>query len=397
MFNPIFNITIKQRTNGRSDELSFDFCESFEWNSSWKNMTDSGKIVLPRNLYFTDKYGTKHPLAGSTQNVGGFTESPFFMRGDSITLDAGYTYFNKEGLQIFETSRIIEGYISKVNSGTPIELEIEDSMWLLKQTPLENRTFKSTDTLESIITWIVGRVNSIHGTSLTARALNVTNFGTELVYNETASQFLNRLHKKYGFNTYFRGTELRSGSLIYVESESQNQTFIMNGINGNVLAEGQDLTYQRKDDVVLSAIAHNVIEESSGGTTKDGHPKTKKNRLEVLVTIKNGQRSTKVIQKGQSVPANDEGERMEFYFVSAKTTDELADLAYDKLIQNYYDGLRGKFRVYGIPFIRHGDYATIINPQQPEQNGTYKVKGVYYYGGINDGLRQEPELDYKRK
>ena len=270
-------------------------------------------------------------------------------------------------------------------------------MWLLKQTPLENRTFNSNDTLEVIITWIIGQVNKIHGTSLTARALNVTNFGTELVYNETASQFLNRLHKKYVFNSYFRCNELRSGSLIYVESESQTQTFIMNGINGNVLADGQDLTYQRKDDIKLSAIAHNTIEESAGSLTKDGHPKTKKKRLEVLVSIKNGEREVRVIEKGQTVPANEDGERMTFFFPSAKTTSELADLAYDKLIQNYYDGLRGKFRAYGIPFVQHGDYAVIQNPEQSEQDGRYKIKGVYYYGGINDGLRQEHELDYKRQ
>lgn len=392
--NVIYKIDVEQRTLGRTDKLSFDFCEEFEWSSTWKNMTDSGRLVLPKNLYYTDKNNVQIPLSGTTANVGGFTGKPFFMRGDKITIHSGYSYFNSNGIQIFETAKIAEGYISNVGSGIPIELEIEDAMWLLKQTPLENKTFTASDTLESILQWIVGQVNKIHGTKITARNLNITNFGSLMVANETASQLLNRLHKTYGFNSYFRGSELRCGSTIYVESEAETQIFIMNGEDGNVLASGQELEYQRKDDIRLSAIAHNVVEESGTGTTKDGHPKTKRTRLEVLVTIKDGKRVDRVIQKGQQVPSNEDGERMTFFFPSAKTTKELADLAYDKLIQNYYDGLKGRFVVYGIPFVKHGDYAKIKNPKQPEQDGKYKIKGVYYTGG-NGGNRQEIEIDYK--
>ena len=44
--------------------------------------------------------------------------------------------------------------------------------------------------------------------------------------------------------------------------------------------------------------------------------------------------------------------------------------------------------------MRFGDNAEIVNDILPEQNGTYKIKGVNYSGGVN-GLRQDIELDYK--
>lgn len=399
MYNIVINITIQQVGNlsypNRNKELTFDFIDTYEWNSSWKNMTDKGKFSIPKNLFYRDKYGKLLPLDGSTVNIGGFDSEPMFMRGDRVILSSGYTYPLKNGNFVTETSEIFRGYISNVNSGIPVQIEVEDNMWLLKQTALPNKTFTSSDTLESAMSWMISYVNSTHGTSLTYRSLASTNFGAFVVGNETASQLLDRIHKLYGFNSYFRGDELRCGSLIYVESDAQTQIFIMNGDSGNVCAENQELEYQRKDDIVLSAIAHNTVVVNTGKTTKDGQKKTKKERLEVLVTILNGERIDKVIQKGEQKPSVTEGERREFFFPSATTTKELADLAYDKLVQYYYDGLKGKFKVWGIPFVRHGDWVVIQNPKQVEQNGTYKVKGVEYSGGVQ-GLRQVIELDFKK-
>ena len=399
MYNIVINITIQQVGNlsypNRNKELTFDFIDTYEWNSSWKNMTDKGKFSIPKNLFYRDKYGKLLPLDGSTVNIGGFDSEPMFMRGDRVILSSGYTYPLKNGNFVTETSEIFRGYISNVNSGIPVQIEVEDNMWLLKQTALPNKTFTSSDTLESAMSWMISYVNSTHGTSLTYRSLASTNFGAFVVGNETASQLLDRIHKLYGFNSYFRSDELRCGSLIYVESDAQTQIFIMNGDSGNVCAENQELEYQRKDDIVLSAIAHNTVVVNTGKTTKDGQKKTKKERLEVLVTILNGERIDKVIQKGEQKPSVTEGERREFFFPSATTTKELADLAYDKLVQYYYDGLKGKFKVWGIPFVRHGDWVVIQNPKQVEENGTYKVKGVEYSGGVQ-GLRQVIELDFKK-
>jgi hypothetical protein len=399
MFNLKDNITITQSPSkaypNHNKVIRMDFMESYEWISSWDSMTDKGKITIPKNLFYKDESNLQNPLNGTKVNIGGFGSEPLIMRGDKVILEAGYNYFKPSlNRRITEESKIIEGYISKVHAKIPIEFDIEDNMWLLKQTPLSNRTFNESDTLETILKWVIESVNKIHKTNLTFRALTETNFGALMVRNETASQLLNRLKHSFGFRSYFRGNELRCGIIIYFHDEAEKQIFIMNGSKGNVCAEGQELEFQRKDDITLSAIAHNTVEQETGANCKDGTAKKKKVRLEVLVSIKNDVETIKVIGKGERVPDNEEGERRTLFYPGANNTDQLAKLALDELKRYYYTGLKGSFMSMGIPFVKHGDLIQIQNPKQPEQDGIYKVKSVRYTGGAN-GLRQQIELDYK--
>lgn len=400
MFNVVNNITITQTPKDayplRNRVLKLDFLSSFSWESRWQDMTDKGRIVVPKNLYYKDESNALNPLNGSRVNIGGFGSEPLLMRGDKVQLEAGYMY-DKPSIArtVQDTTVILNGYISKVHSKIPLEFEVEDAMFLLKQIAMSTKTLTASDTLENILKLIIDKTNKEFGTSLTYNALSETNFGTLIIGNETAAQLLNRLKQLYGFNSYFRGDELRCGILNYYPSDSQTQTFIMNGKDGNVPAEGQDLEFQRKDDVILSAVAYNTVTDKTGETCKDGSPKTKRTRLEVLVTIINNEIDSKVISKGDRVLDNNEGERRTFFFPDAKTTDALITRATDKLKLYHYDGLKGSFQSFGIPYVRHGDNVDLRNPKQPEQNGTYKIKGVIYEGLEGGGLRQTIELDYK--
>ena len=69
-------------------------------------------------------------------------------------------------------------------------------------------------------------------------------------------------------------------------------------------------------------------------------------------------------------------------------------LATIELKKYYYTGFRGHFTTLGIPFVKMGDNAVIVDSVLPERNGTYKIKSVEYTGGV-EGLRQKIELDYK--
>ena len=192
------------------------------------------------------------------------------------------------------------------------------------------------------------------------------------------------------FFPYFRGNELRIGSLVYIDAEAQTKTF---EFQNNIISS--QLEYNRKDDIVLSAVATNHVQEVVG-QTKEGTPKTKNKRLEVLVTFKNGKNepTTKVIGTNEKPDPNIDGERRTFTFLEATTTDQLIELATIQLKKYYYSGFKGKFTTFGTPYVQFGDNAQIINPLLPEQNGIYKIKGVEYSGGV-DGYRQTIQLDYK--
>jgi len=394
MYRCVTNITITQRKSdkypARTGVLTFDFVNEFTSESCWRDLTDTGTLALPKNLYYKDAFGKMQPLHGTNINIGGFGLVPLLLRGDRVQIEAGYKYYNKTGREILDTAIFFTGFISKVKSKIPIEVELEDNMWLCKQTPVDTKTFSGSDTMEDILEYLIGKVNSVHKANFTFKALTKTTFGEFQVGNETVAQVLQRLQKQYGFEFFFKDDQLRGGIIIYVEDEAQTQYF---KFQENIISD--ELEYQRKDDIVLSVIAHNTLTVDTGGVCKDGSAKTKRRRISVLVTIKNGVRQPDyVIQPGQPPPENIEGERRTYFDPGAKTVTELGNNAYNHLVKFYYDGFRGTFTTFGIPFVQQGDNADVRDPVLPERDGLYKIKKVEYSGGIN-GLRQIIHIDYR--
>ena len=352
MFRVVTNIIIEQITQipeaakPRGLTLTFNFGCDYECNDGWRDLTKTGKITVPKNLYYRDATGTLKSLNGTNTNAGGFDNSnPLIMRGDKITLDWGYRYFqnNKEifvGTQNNQTgTHLFTGWVSEVTSKKPIEFKIEDNMWKLKQIAAPLKTYPKTATLENILT------DLLTGTPYTVNALTSTTFGEFRVGNETVCEVLARLRKMYHFESYFRGNELRSGANPYIESEAIQHTFTF---QKDIITD--DLEYRRKDDIVLSIVASNTIEENNG-TCKDGTTeKTKKTRLEVLVTLKNGaSEPTYFIKtKGIDYPPNTGGERMVLTYPGVKTIDDLKTLATVEIKKYFYTGFKGKFIVYAI-------------------------------------------------
>lgn len=363
---------------GRKATIYIDFLTAYDYSSSWAEQASKGSITIPKNLYY--RSFALNPLTGTLINIGGFGSTPLIMRGDKVTLKAGYVGYNID--------TIMEGWVSKVHSGIPMQFDIEDNMFILKQTVLKPKVFTKTQTLEDVLKYIC---DSVTDTKLTYLANSSTTFGDFKVNDETASALLDRLNKTYGFNTYFRGNELRSGINIYVESDINYNTFIMNGAKANVIES--NLEYFRKDDIPLSAKVYSVNTKETGATTKDGKAKTKKERLTVLCSYFKGKQKTTIITDGYT-PENQEGERRTFFFPNITSTDKLAELGFAQLKNYYYDGFRGTFTTFGYPYVKHGDEVILKNPKLPEQDGKYKVKRVNYTGGT-DGLRQEIEIDFR--
>ena len=401
MLKPVTNITITQKTDytsptsevtKRDKIFFFDFCNSFEILNGWENMTTGGKIIFPKNMSVVDM-ATKNVISffGKNKNIAGFNGVPILMRGDKIKIEAFYIYWD-DNLNEKQTEKItvFEGYITKINAKIPVEIDVEDSMYLLKQLPMTNGAFGSSVSLEDILT------NALVGTGLTVNQLTTTKLVYDnsllIIDNLTVAQFLEKLRKDAFLHCYFKGTELRVGSIVYIEAEAKTRTF---QFQNNIISS--DLTFVRKDDVVLSAVASNHIEEKTGKTTKDGHDKTKNTRIEVLVWFdRAGKFQSKIVKSGDKPDANTDGERKTFHFLQAKTTGELIELAKASLEKYYYTGFKGSFITFGTPSVEFGDNAIIINDLLPEQNGTYKIKAVDVSSGVN-GFRQKIELDYKIK
>lgn len=394
MYRVVTKITIEQKTQitgqpARGKIITFDFVNTFTVTSNWRDLTNGGEITLPKNLYVRDATGTLVSIYGTNKNIGGFTDSPLFLRGDKITIDWGYRYM-KDGQEVYEgtdtgTNHLFVGWISEVRSKKPFVLKVEDNMWMLKQIPAPVKVYPSSTTLEGIVS------DLLKGTDYKVQALTKTTFGNFRVGNETVASVLSRLQKDFHFEFTFVGNTLRCGSHIYIESEAKERNFYF---QGNIIEDS--LEYRRKDDIQLSVIAWNSVVSTSGKTTKDGKAKTKKERIEVMVSMRNGSDEPEytVKSKGVDFPENVGGERMTLQYPGAKTIDELKILALAELKKYHYSGFKGKFTTFGLPFCRFGDTAILGDAILPERNGKYRIRSVEYTGGV-EGLRQVVELDYK--
>jgi hypothetical protein len=392
---PVTKITFEQRPSdafpNRTKKFVFGFATDYEASDSWTDLTNKAKITVPKNTYVRDENGKRVGLGNL--NGGGFSlKDPLFMRGDHVTIEDGYKYRNKKGNEVQEVNTIFRGFISNVGAKKPIELECEDNMWLLKQTAAPNKVFPASKyTLEGILKELISQVNTQWGTPFTVNALTKTSFGDFRTQNETVAEVLARIRKDYHFESYFRGDELRSGSIVYIEAEAALQNF---SFQQNIIED--ELEYKRKDDILLSATAYSVNRFQTTSLTKTGHKKTKTERLTVWVAFRNGKLISEVKKSGEKkdFPVTERGESRTLYFWNVQTADELIKLAADELAKYYYTGLKGKFTTFGLPFVRQGDNAKITDSVLPERNGTYKIKSVDYKGGVS-GLRQIINLDFK--
>ncbi|MFB6456578.1 hypothetical protein ACE38W_15005 [Chitinophaga sp. Hz27] len=393
MFRLIVNITFNQQPTAdfpnRRVTIVFPFVSEFESSDSWEDLTNKAKITLPKNVYVRNEAGRPVSIYGSNVNIGGFSSNtPLFLRGDKVSVQGGYKYIDSTGNEVLQTSVLFTGYISQVTSKKPFVLECEDNMWKLKQIVASNKVYSANTTLENILK------DLLTGTEFTVNALTETTFGPFRTNNETVCEVLARLQKDYHFESYFRGNELRSGAQVYLESDaiaSGKKIFIF---QQNIISD--DLEYQRRDDVQLSAIVYSINKIEVNSLTKKGKKRKRHERLEVLITQQNGQLVGKVKPPGAKAEfaPNTAGERRTLYFWNVSSSAKLMDLGKKELQKYYYTGFKGKFTTFGIPYVRQGDNVDIIDSILSERNGRYKVKSVEYKIGAG-GMRQEINLDYQ--
>jgi len=250
----LINITLTQVTPytgsdgvaiSRNETFNIGFCHSYEVYSSWNSLSDTATIELPKNVYVKDannsnviwgESATPDKVRGYV-SAGGFgnpeiSKAPLFLRGDKITISAGYSYIsrvNADGSLTYSTvtNTIFSGFISSIESKSTIKLHCEDNMWLLKQTTMPEKTYSApngTD-ISDVLDDIVASVNALYPNNKISDdtfqfALSVDGFSTG---NETAADVLNRLKKILpSMAFYFRDNVLRGGGIVYYPSDQTN-------------------------------------------------------------------------------------------------------------------------------------------------------------------------------
>lgn len=318
-------ITFASKTDGT--EIVFDFVNQVEIETSYENLTDTAKITIPRKLNFDGK-----PIAVGVDSI--------FKRGDTVKIELGY---------FPDLRTVFEGYVSKVNPKTPIVLECEDKMFILKTTIISKYS-KTSVTLKNLLTDIIGDVVEF-------RTLLDVELGSFKVSNASVAKVLDTLKSDYGFYSYFVNGVLNVG----LAADSSDTQTIEYKFEENII-DDSSLEYQRSEDM----------------------------RLKVKAVSINSSDNSKI-----EVEVGDEDGALKTFYTQNATLEGLRQFANLKLTEWKYEGFSGSFTTFGEPYIRHGDTAKLISDKFPEKNGLYEVVSVKRIFGM-DGYKQDIELGIKQ-
>lgn len=314
-----------------SDQV-FTFCHEVTIDSSYDNLLDSGKIIIPKRIRYVNQQGESVP------NITSGTDA-LFKAGDPCTVSVGY---NSKINQFFT------GYIKAVRTKYPLLFEVEDEVYKLKQNRL-NLSFKNPQLSDFLKKVIPEGVNY----EITAEQ----NLGKFRIKNASSAEVLDELRTKHGIYSFFRDGILYVGLSVVPKLQSVhrfefNTTSLINGDSLKFIDESE-----RRIKVVCKSIDdnNNTLEASAG---------------------------------------DQDGETRTLYFNNYTLTDlqATADRLKDEL---KYSGYEGSFTTFVDPLVNHGDIVELINRTIPEQSGAYLVTRVLTNFGFNVGGRQKIYIKQK--
>ena len=380
MIRPRIRITFTQHGTefypDRANSFVMQFVHECEITSSWKNLTGTCKITFPKNIIIRRADGTKYDLSSTVNMIGGSegSEPPLFARGDSVKVEECYWYYDAQGNeQRPDYYTTFEGWITKVKTKVPIELDCEDNMYQLKQIQIpKNKRFYPSNkwTAETMVKDLLQGTGFTLADPPSGVSTNIGDF--RIVDDITIGRMLEILQKDYHIESWFRGTVLHSSAIVYYPNDPQQKSPVFQDTKNIVQ---NDLDYTRQDDILMGAKAISVNKTEATKVNSRGHATKVHKRLEAFVGRSGGDVRT-------------------LWFYDIATVAELKKQGELKLRRFYYEGFRGNFTTFGEPYTYHGDLARIQSLKFPDTNGTYFVKSVTRTSGVG-GRRQKIELDLR--
>ena len=326
MFVPNYKLSFGPDSAGNT--YSFEYVTDISMRSSWKDLTQTCHIKLPRNV---GNYGT-----GRLDTL--------IYRGMAVSVAFGY-----DGAYDFT----FNGFISKIMPTIPVEIMCEDNMFKYKTLVVAPKSFVQP-TVKQILDYC--NVSSVMPYT-TLGDITITDFLIDKKMG-TAARVLQSLIvdlKLYSFIRTVNGVETLIVGQPYDDTGNAPQ---VNFAFGENIEDFGNLTYMDEADIRI---------------------------LLEAVSKRNAGKDLKV-----EVGDSDGDKRTRYYFnvpdVATLTQMANRDIAYYK-----YGGYRGDFKAFGIPKVNHGDIVNLSDADFSDRNGSYYVDAVWTTGG-DGGIRQKIEL-----
>lgn len=325
-------------------DFNFDYLTNLTIDSSWSTFTDTATITLP-NKFIKDN----EVIIAGTNNL--------FKRGDVAEINIGYF----PNLQ-----RRFTGFLNTLKPESPLVLECEDPMWLLKQINLVSKQFINT-TIKEVIDYTTAGLGNLT-IEFDDKDGEIGDFEIDNKGFVNAVTVFEVLKKQFGYNIYFQDGILQVrilNSVIALDRPVHVMDTQFNIIEDNLI-------FQRDDDVGM------VVRFES---------KQKDNSVITLFGFKD---------KGETVISRTpkQGGIVNSWKVPG-LSERLMKQLITRNIDNYiWEGFQGSFVTFLEPTIEHSDRIDYIDNKHPEKNGRYLIKRVITSFGI-DGGRQIVELRNK--
>jgi hypothetical protein len=339
----------------QTEPIIFDFVNDVEINISHTDLTATAKIIVPRKLTFNGKN-----IASGINAI--------FRRGDKVKIELGY----------FPNLRtVFEGYISNININSPIIIECEDNMFLLKKKnllyPVKYKTvtkgkkgrklahpkiIPTTIKLKDfLLQQITGTTNDETGVTTKELELKcIIDMSINIIrFDCSAAKALDKLKSTFvGLYAYFQDGVLNVG----LDEEASDSKEVEFAFEENII-DDSNLFYRREEDIKLQVRATSI----NTVTMK---------RIEVTV-------------------GDEDGAHRDIFSTKFLNEVDLKKWATEQLNTIKYEGYVGSFVTFGENYVRPGDIASLTSKKYPEKNGKYLIRSIRRKFGMN-GYRQEIEL-----
>lgn len=310
---------VRLNSNITLGKFNFDFVHRMTITSTWTEMTDTCVIQIPSKLKLdSNKLNTE------------------LKKGDAALVKIGY---------VPNLNTVFSGFVSRVKPTVPIEIEVQDLMWKLKQLQV-NESVQKGEKLSSFLSRALPGIE-IDCFDFTMSAL--------VAHRITAAQLLNAIKEQYGFAVFIRNNKVVVGK----QYDRQNAKRHIIELKNNNIDSGS-LEYVSKDDLTFKVTAISNLESGK--------------KIEVSVGDEGGEERT-----------------MNFYDLDKDQLKVIAEKEFEKL---KYDGWRGDITIFGEPFVEHGDIVELRDPEGSDKQGLYFVDTVVTDYGI-EGNHQTLTLGMK--
>jgi hypothetical protein len=345
MLYPVCSLTV--------GSLTLDFVHELHIVSSWRDLTDTCTIELPRNLRVRAKGATTFTNLEDVVQVG-----------DAVRVAYGYGSSPAPPTDEAVLRTEFVGYVTELKPGPPIKIVCQDEMYFLKKVSLPSYSWKKASTYD-VAKYV--RDCSKRDFSVTLLGDKPVNLGAFRIEKQTGAKVFRRLADEYQLHCFFREGKLVIGDPYQARDKPPKRHTLKFGQN----IIDNTLQYVNAADVNVQVYAKSLL----------NNVKRKRDFIDTTVPK----------PAANAGPADTDapgGEVRNYTFVGLNQA-ELEARANAILARLKYTGYTGTVTTFGAPTIEHGDEVHLddTGAAYPKGGATFSVDKVEKTFGASGSRR----------